>query len=78
MIWFISNPVECKFWVWNCKPCVWPRVSAVPTLIVFASPSITVELDPKVAMPVATMFRALISPVVIWSVEVKPTLPVLP
>ena len=64
--------------MWNCKPWVCPSVSAVPTLIVFASPSIIVELEPKVAMPVATMFRALISPVVIWSVEVKPTLPVLP
>ena len=47
-----SNPVECKFCVWNCKPCVCPRVNAVPTLIVFPSPSIVVELVPKVAIPV--------------------------
>ena len=33
-IWFISNPAECKFCVWNCKPWVWPSVSAVPTLII--------------------------------------------
>ena len=77
-IWLTSNPAECKFWVWNWMPWVCPSVSAVPTLIVLASPSITVELEPKVAIPVATMFRALISPVVILSVEFKPTFPVLP
>ena len=34
--------------------------------------------DVAVMIPVATILRELISPVVIWSVEVKPTFPVLP
>ena len=103
-IWFTSNPAECKFCVWYTKPSVWPRVSAVPTLIVFACPYIVVEVVPKVTIPVNLAlpfgsivtplptlissakveipdifkFLAVISPVVILSVELRPTLPVLP
>ena len=64
LIWFISNPAECKFWVWNCKPWVCPSVNAVPTLIVLASPSIVVELEPKVTIPVnvAWPFGSIVTP----------------
>ena len=61
-IWLISNPAECKFCVWNCRPCVWPNVNAVPTFTTLLS--IVVEPDPKVTIPVnvACPFRSIVTP----------------
>ena len=63
LIWFTSNPAECKFCVWNCKPCVCPNVSAVPTLTTLLS--IVVEPEPKVTTPtkVACPFVSIVTPV---------------
>ena len=37
LILLTSNPVECRFWVWNWRPWVCPRVNAVPTLTTLLS-----------------------------------------
>ena len=47
--------------MWNCKPCVWPNVSAVPTFMILLS--IVVEPDPKVATPVTLKFWIVENPV---------------
>ena len=62
-IWFTSNPCECKFCVWNCKPCVCPNVNAVPTFTTLLS--IVVEPEPKVTIPinVASPFGSIVTPV---------------
>ena len=85
LIWFISNPAECKFWVWNCNPCVCPKVNAVPSFTTLLS--IVVEPEPKVTTPtkVACPFDSIVTPVptlilltVISSWSVSTTLPVRP
>ena len=64
LIWFTSNPAECKFCVWYCKPCECPSVNAVPTFTVSVFPLIVVELEPKVTMPVnvAWPFGSIVTP----------------
>ena len=87
LILLISNPSECKFWVWNWRPWVCPNVNAVPTLIKLLSPSIVVELEPNVTTPtnVACPFDSIVAPVptlilltIISSWSVSATLPVRP
>ena len=68
--------MECKFWVWNWSPWVWPSVSAVPTFTILLEPSNVNVFPPTVRIPVTAASPSTTKAVVPPPIVTPPIVPI--